>query len=223
MAQDLSQAELERMVQGKPVDPTITFFEQAILDPEESKKQGRRIYINRLMIKRVIPGVDDYVAQRARPEDVRRWPEEYNAFKTQVQERKSPGLEVIPGIDNIERQELVDRGYGTIRRLAQAVDVPEHLKHVQASAVRLHHAFEEEQHHGEVQESHSEEEASTESTENLGVLEGDRQVHDPVIEGREDPRVQEARDRPAEGNGQDRRFNGNSEIDNWNVDMVWRP
>jgi hypothetical protein len=223
MAQEYTQEQLERMVQGDPIDPTVTFFEQAILEPTRSREAGRRIYENRLMIKRVIPGVTDYVAQRATAEDVRRWPEEYQEFKNRIQERKSPSLEVIPGIDNVERQELIDRGYGTVARLAAASDVPAHLEHIKASAIRINKAFQAEEQHNANQEE-SKQEGSEQEARNGSATH--RPDNHPAVRQLEVPRVQAGEQREdRQGHEEGRRDNHRKGIivDDWKVEMVWRP
>ena len=202
---DYTNKQLEEMVVGKPIDPTIEFYEQALLDVEESKAQGRRIYSNVLMIKRQVPGVTDYVAQRATPEDVRRWPSEYQAFKMGVQARKSPGLEVLHGISNVERQELIDRGYSTVERLAAATDVPGHLVHLQPPAQRIHAAImAEEQNNAQQEEDNQQKARSPEEVLAEHRLDHGRDVGRPEV-----PRVQgqprEAREGPVTGGRKHRR------------------
>lgn len=183
---DYTQKQLEEMVVGKPIDPTIEFYEQALLDVDASKASGRRVYRNTLMIKRQVPGVTDYVAQRATSADVARWPGEYQAFKAGVQAKKSPGLEVLYGISNVERQELIDRGYSTVERLASAIDVPEHLAHLQPPAQRIHAAIKAEEQNNAQQEEDQHEEARRAEE----VPAESRQHHRLDVEQREVPRVQ---------------------------------
>lgn len=142
---ELSQAKLEEMVVGKPIDPTIRFYEKAVINVEASKEAGRRVYENILMIERRVPGVTDYVPQRAKSRDIARWPAEYAAYQRTVQRQKSPSVSVIPGISNIEAQELIDRGYSTVERLATATDVPGHLVHLQPKAQRIHQVIQTEE------------------------------------------------------------------------------
>ena len=216
---EYTQQQLEEMVVGKPIDPTIEFYEQALLDIEESKRLKRRVYQDVLMIKRRVPGVTDFVAQRAQPEDIARWPAEYQAYKTTVQTKKSPGLEVIYGISNVQRQELIDRGYSTVERLATATDVPEHLAHLQPSARRIHEAIQAEEQHNAQQEENNQQEAS-EARE----LPAPRRRDDrPDVE---QPRVPEVRprgsERSAEGHEAGRRQHGGAEvnnIDNWSIEL----
>lgn len=154
---DYTQKQLEEMVVGKPIDPTVQFFEQALMDPVQSKAAGHRVYNNTIMIKRQVPGVSDYVAQRATKEDIAKWPAEYMAFKHATEARKYPGLEVLYGITNIEKQELIDRGYGTLERLAAATDLPPHLAHLKLPAIRIYEAITAEEVHHDVEEEDQQE------------------------------------------------------------------
>lgn len=248
MAQEYTQKQLEEMVNGKEIDPTIEFFEQAIMDPVQSKAAGKRVYNDTIMIKRIVPGVTDYVAQRATAQDIRRWPEEYAAFQRQVQSRKSPGLEVLFGISNVEKQELIDRGFSTIERLALADNVPEHLVHLQAPAQRVHMALMAEEIHRDHEESIEEEIPQEEGVYQEGRPErhdaiegrGDREGHSPDRGGpvpplhRQDERgneqqqaVQEVRseglDSSPRRDEENRRKYNPSQIDNWKVDFTWSP
>jgi hypothetical protein len=185
---DLSQEKLEELVVGKPIDPTIEFYEQALLDVDASKAEKRRVYKTQLMVKRRVPGVTDYVAQRATAVDVRRWPAEYHLFKTQVESKKSPGVEVIPGISSVEKQELIDRGYSTVERLATAPDLPEYLAHLQPPARRIHMAIKaEESHNGNEEENQQEDRREAQQAESVPAEH--RQHHGPHVGQREVPRV----------------------------------
>lgn len=185
---ELSQKQLEEMVVGKPIDPTIRFYEKAVIDVEASQAAGRRIYNNILMIERRIPGVTDYVPSRAKSHDIRRYPAEYAAYQNTVQRKKSPEVAVIPGISNVEAQELIDRGLGTVERLATSTDVPDHLGHLVQMARRIHEAIKAEEqsnaHEEENQQEDRREEVSAEA-----VPSPDRQHHGPHVGQREVPPV----------------------------------
>lgn len=222
MAIEYTQKQLEVMVVGKDIDPTVTFYEQAVLDVENSNKEGRRIYRNQVMIKRVVPGVTDYVAQRATPQDIKRWPEEYEAFDTEIHMMKSPGLEVLPGISNIEKQELIDRGLGTVARLSDSLNVPEHLAHLQPVARRIHQAIQaEEIQHGNEEESKQEEIREKVSTENVHATHRRDDRADVGQPGVPDVRPNVFPER-SEGNQTSGRYNGGGrQVDNWKVDFNW--
>jgi hypothetical protein len=228
MAQEYTQKQLEEMVQGKPIDPTIEFYEQAVLNVAKSKEQGKRVYRNTIMIMRRIPGVKDYVASEAKEADFARWPDEFTAYQAQVLMRRSPGLEVIPGISNIERQELIDRGYSTIAKLTEGTAVPAHLVHIQKVAARIHQAIQaEEIHHGS-EEERNQEESIEESRPDI-VPQAHRQEHNPDVGEHHVQEVQPGRSgEPAEGNPPGRQEHRGqhpavSPIDNWKVDLTWSP
>jgi hypothetical protein len=220
MAIEYTQKQLEVMVEGRPVDPTVTFYEQAVLDVENSNKEGHRVYRNQVMIKRIVPGVTDYVAQRASAQDIKRWPEEYEAFNTEVHKMKSPGLEVLPGISNVEKQELIDRGLSTVARLADSLNVPEHLAHLQPVARRIHQAIQAE----EIQHGNEEEGKQEESREETADVSTAPRRDDRADVGQPDiPHVRSnvVTERP-EGNKTSGRYNGGGrQIDDWKVDFNW--
>lgn len=236
---ELSQAQLEEMVVGKPIDPTVQFYEQAILDVDASKKAGRRIYMDRVMIKRQVPGVTDYVAQRATAQDIKRWPREYQAFQEGIQRRKSPGLEILHGINNSEKQELIDRGFSTIELLANAELLPDHLQHLQPKARRIHMAIMAEESTNDREEDRKEEDRKEESNPEATLpREGtdcEEQRALPTVRGLDhrtdvgQPGTETVRpgliERGAEGNGEVRREHRPAKvapIDDWKVDLTWR-
>ena len=196
---ELSQAKLEEMVVGKPIDPTVRFYESAVLDVAASKASGRRIYNNILMIERRVPGVTDYVPQRAKARDITRWPGEYAAYKKSVQMKKSPEVGVIPGISNVEAQELIDRGLGTVERLATATDVPAHLGHLVPMARRIHEAIQAEEINSEQEES-SKEGPGEEKGNSLKAFR-ERGEPDVPAPGRQEHRGDVGRPEPAPAQG----------------------
>ena len=236
MAQEYTQAQLEEMVVGKPIDPTIEFYEQAILDVRSSKEAGRRVYRSTTMVKRQIPGVKDYVASEAKAQDIKNWPGEYANFQMQLLQRKSPGLEVIPGISNVERQELIDLKLSTLSRLVDgAMNVPGHLQHLVPIASRIQQAIQAEENRN-AEESNQEEGSQEASSRNEAEpdLTGTGQGR-PMLEARgpqhdtnvQQPDIQKVQPRggrePAQGNEEGRQeYSGvRSRIDNWKVNMVW--
>ncbi len=116
----LTQEQLEELVVGKAPDPHVTFYEQAVLDVEASKAAGRRIWKTEVFIKRTFPGVSDWTPQRAREDDIRKHPAEYQYFLDNRQGIKEPGVEILPGLSVVNLQELRDLGLYTIRALAKA-------------------------------------------------------------------------------------------------------
>ena len=220
MAQEYTQAQLEEMVVGKPIDPTIEFYEQAILDVRASKEAGRRVYRSTTMVKRQIPGVKDYVASEAKAQDMKNWPGEYANFQMQLLQKKSPGLEVIPGISNVERQELIDLKLSTLSRLVEGeMSVPVHLQHLVPIASRIQQAIQaEEIRNGE--ESNQEE--SNQEERSLPETRGPQ--YDPDVE---QPRVSQVQPgsggEPAQGNqtGRQEHSSVNQHLDNWKVDLTW--
>jgi hypothetical protein len=145
MSQELSQSQLERMVQGEMPDPNCVFYEQSKLDVEKSKAAGRRIYSTVLMVKYTQPGVTDWAPQRAQKADIRNNPEAYAYFERTKNDVGSPSVDMIPGIHPNEAQELIDYGIITITKLCEAQTLPAHLQHLQASARRLNEVLKHEQ------------------------------------------------------------------------------
>ena len=145
MSQELSQSQLERMVQGEMPDPNCVFYEQSKLDVDKSKAAGRRVYSTVLMVKYTQPGVTDWAPQRAQKADIRNNPEAYAYFERTKNDVGSPSVDMIPGIHPNEAQELIDYGIITITKLCEAQTLPAHLQHLQASARRLNEVLKHEQ------------------------------------------------------------------------------
>jgi hypothetical protein len=168
---DLSQRQLEEMVEGRPQNPNVMFYEQATLDHVASTKAGHRIYRKAVFIKVTQPGVTDWTAYKAQPEDIRNYPEEYEYFLNNKQGDQVPGVEIIPNLDIAHLQELRDMGLTTIPRLADSQIVPPHLEYARHSAIAINTVLQE--------QSNGEEESKQEGEETNRMPQADRSV-DPV-------------------------------------------
>ena len=162
MSREYTTTELERMVQGVPHEPNVVFYEQSKMDPDLSKAANKRVYKTVLMVKYTQPGVTDWAPARAQTEDIKAHPEEYQQFLDTRDDVGSPSVEIIPGITQDEAQELIDYGLTTITKLCEALTLPEHLTHVQQSAIRINEVLKHEQ---QANEESNEEEGETEITE----------------------------------------------------------
>lgn len=145
MAQEYTNAQLERMVLGKVEKPNVVFYEESCMDVEKSKAAGRRIYSTVLMVKYTQPGVTDWAPQRAQKQDILNNQEAYQYFLQTKGDVGSPSVKIIPGIKADEAQELIDYGIVTITKLCDAEVLPRHLLHLQASARRLNEVMKDEQ------------------------------------------------------------------------------
>jgi hypothetical protein len=141
VSREYTNTELERMVQGKPHNPNVTFYEQSKMDATKSRELGKRHYDTTLMVKYTQPGVTDWAPQRAQKEDIQNNPEEYQQFLSTRDDVGSPSVTTIPGINPNEGQELIDYGIITITQLVHAKTIPKHLEHVQQSAIRINEVF----------------------------------------------------------------------------------
>lgn len=139
---ELTQKELEEMVNGRPADPNVTFFEKAVLNPAMSKASGRRIYDTHTFIQKKYPGVTDFVPHIATAQDLKKYSVEYQNFLAAKPSRNSPPIEIIPNLNLSEQQELRDIGFGNIRQLAEAEVVPQHLSKAQRMAQVILNAME---------------------------------------------------------------------------------
>lgn len=149
MSRALSQAQLEEMVEGAVHDPNCLFYEESKMIPELSAEAGRRIYRTVLMVKYTQPGVTDWAPRRAQKEDIANNKEAYNYFMQTKADVGSPSIDIIPGIEAQEKQELIDYGILTITQLVEAITVPVHLQHVQDSAKRINEVLQHEQEENE--------------------------------------------------------------------------
>lgn len=216
MSRELSQAQLERMVNGDDQLPNVVFYEQAVLDHAASNELGDRVYRKSIFIKITQPGVTDWVSYKAQKADIAAYPEEFEFFMGNKQGTRAPGVEIIPNLDITHLQELIDRGLTTIPKLAETLQVPQHLEYALHAARAINKVLQEQQNVPE-EESEPQERAIPESE----MPQADRQVH-PV--GLRQPSVQTSYAGP-KGDSPERlqtsgRFNGNRNIiDNWKVVM----
>lgn len=174
---DLTQQQLEEIVEGKPQQPRIVFYDKARMNVEKSKIAGHRVYDTITYLKETQAGVTDWTPQKARADHIKKYPEEYQNYLNARQGEKSLSIEIIPNITPAETQELIDYGLGTIRNLAEAKQVPPHLSLIHQNAKVLHAVFME-QHHGEEESSIPQVEEVTEA----GLLsEANRQHNTPDV------------------------------------------
>ncbi len=138
---DLSEAELIRRVEGETQPPNVKFYEKAHLDRNKSTKEGRRIYQKVVMIDKRAPGQDDWAPAFATDRDFEKHPEEYQKFLNTRSGKRYPGIDTIPGLDETEKQYLVDLGYSDIKQLSEAVTLPEELHQAQKSAQTIYNAM----------------------------------------------------------------------------------
>jgi hypothetical protein len=171
--------QLEQMVTGKPEKPRAVFFEKAMLSVEESKKEGRRVYHTTVYVKLSHAGVRDSVAYKATKQDIAAYPEEYAHFqRTRQGAHRTVPVNIIPGLELVHMQELIDMGLSTVDQLAKANTVPPHLEYARKSAITLSKVLQE-QENGNEEEGHSEE----------GIGEEARKADDvSASSGREHPR-----------------------------------
>jgi len=143
---ELSQEQLEELVVGKPEKPRAVFYEQAVLNHSKSKVERRRIYDRCVFIKMVAPGTTDWQPYIAQQKDFRDYPEEYAYFLGNKQGERIPSVEIIPGLDIVHKQELLDTGFINIKQLAEAINIPEHLEYARRAAAVLVRSLEEIKH-----------------------------------------------------------------------------
>jgi hypothetical protein len=230
---ELSQTQLEELVNGKPAEPRAEFFEKAVLDTQASRKANRRIYRKAVYVTKTQPGVIDRVAELAQPVDFTKYPEEYQYFLNTKQGDKAASISIIPGLDIIHLTELQDFGLYTIKQLATADLVPPHLTYAQEAAVRIYQALYTQENTHEQEESNQE--AQDRSDPGREAHRGGQQGADPVPVGRghsrpvnggrgESPRFvtgtqtqgRETEERPGAG----RRVNcGESLTPNWEIQI----
>jgi hypothetical protein len=134
MAQELSYEELEEMVVGKKINPNAYFFEQAVINLEESKRQGRRVYDTKIYIKLSQAGMSDSMSYEAQAADFRQYKTEYQYFLANRQGTQAPDISIIPNLQIAHLQELRDYGILTIPKLAELESVPPHLEYAHRAA-----------------------------------------------------------------------------------------
>ncbi|GAF87138.1 unnamed protein product, partial [marine sediment metagenome] len=172
MSAEYTQAQLERMVNGTPHIPNVIFYEKAVLDRDASERESRRVYTKVVFIKITQPGLTDWAAYKAQPEDFRKFAEEYDYFLNNKQGTREPGIEIIPELDIAHLQELIDMGIATIPKLAAALQVPPHLEYAQQAAVTINNVLEETKHAQEKAQSKAQDREKTRL-----VPPADRQKH----------------------------------------------
>jgi hypothetical protein len=228
MAQDYTNQQLEEMVVGKPERANAVFFEKAALNIEKSKEAGRRIYDPTVYVKMTQPGVTDSIAYKATEHDIAAYPEEYAYFMQNRQgTKRSVSVEIIPGLELVHIQELIDYGLSTIEQLATAEVVPAHLEYAKQAAIQLNYVLQE-QSHAQQEESIKEDPEERREILTEALPPSDRPEHATGVRRREVPPSQgSGNDQAPEGvrpGGQEqRRPRGLNPVDNWKVDMVWRP
>ena len=146
----LTQDQLEEMVDGKRFKPRAIFFEKATLDVAASKERGRRIYKAVEFIQLFQPGLSDTIAYPAQEADKREYAREYQHFLNNRQGavNKSIPISIIPSLTLVDGQELHDMGYESIDLLAAANrdDIPEHLVYAYNAAITLQSVLKENSH-----------------------------------------------------------------------------
>jgi hypothetical protein len=172
---ELSQSQLEELVEGKPQKPRAVFYEKAALQVEESKQSGKRVYRTRVYVKMIQSGVTDNISYVARQSEIDEFPEEYAYFMQNRQGSSNAVLiDIIPNLNISNKQELIDMGLSTIDRLAGAVSVPPHLEHIRQSAIILQKVLQE--------QSHGHEEESIPETTQENVPTPHRQSDERIVE-----------------------------------------
>jgi hypothetical protein len=205
MATELSQDQLEEMVVGKPSDPNVVFYDQAILNVTRSKAAGKRMYDNCCFMKETQHGVDDWTPIVARKEHYKKHPEEYKYYLSNRQGIRSPSVNIIPNISPAEIQELIDFGLSTIKLLASATIVPSHLEHIQQSAKTIQSVLTETK-DGNQEKSNKESSIKTEVLLAPDRQDNCRNVGQPAVPAS----VRSAEDSPAKRTQTDRRIDNNS-------------
>jgi hypothetical protein len=211
---DLTQEQLEEMVVGKNPNPRAIFFEQAVLNVEESHRLGHRYYETKVYIKLSQPGVTDSVSYAATPDDIAQYRDEYAYYMQNRQGQRAPGIEIIPNLDLAHLQELRDYGIINIPQLAEVSEIPQHLTYARDAAKVFNMALQE--------ISHAEEEGNNTQTETENVPASDRQQHGheigrPIIPASDSSH---GRGSTSEGNGQGGRAHGGQGINDWNISFT---
>ena len=178
MSREYTDRQLERMMLGEEENPYVQFYEKSQMNVKLSKAAGHRVYETVVMCKKTQPGLADFAAYVAQPADIRDNPDEYDSFMNNKGDIGSPSVDIIPGVNPNEVQELIDYGITTITKLCEAKTLPQHLIHVQASGRRIQEALRHEQEANE--ESHSEE---TSDVPSPNRQQHSRDVIQPSIQG----------------------------------------
>lgn len=215
---ELSNAQLEEMVVGKPQRGTAEFFEKAALDVAESNKQGRRVYSTEVYVMVRQSGVRDAISYKATPEDFREYPAEWERFQNNRQGTKqSPKIDIIPGLQLVHMQELIDMGMSTIESLANTVKVPDHLEYARQSAIMLNHVLEE-QYASQEKDQREEESSAPEGVSASGRPEHADRVRRSPLQGSGGDHRRETEEglRPS---GQEHHRQGVNTLDNWKFEF----
>jgi hypothetical protein len=231
MPQDLTQAQLEMLVNGAPQLPNVIFYEKAALDRDASDKAHKRIYAKVVYIKITQPGLTDWAAYKAQKEDFAKFPEEYEYFLNNKQGAREPGVEIIPGLDIAHLQELIDMGLATIPKLAAVLQVPPHLEYAKQAAMTISNVLQEAKHAQEKTQS----EAPAGGRNDHGSRPGQESQHPEVLSpaDRQDHPVDVGQSGlpPGDGVGKGentggvhesrRNYGGQDLVDNWKVEQTY--
>jgi len=207
---ELTQEQLEVMVEGRSPNPNVVFYESARLDQAASRESGRRMYKTQVFVKKTQPGVTDWASHVAQPKDLNDFPDEYAYFMGNKQGDRLPGIEIIPGLGIIHMQELIDLGLLNIKALAEAIVVPPNLQYAQDKAKRIYAAMKDDNH----EQEEISKEIRSEAIDTGHIASGNREsIESAIIERREETvqagrdngslPVSEGRDRPDTGNQSD--------------------
>lgn len=102
----------------------VVFFNHYTLNQQRSDEEGRPIYDDEVYVRLITPGDRNNIVERPiRPDDKRRFPRQWAAFK-QGEEEVGEGtrLEQWPQLSRAQVEELRYFGFRTVEHLAQARD-----------------------------------------------------------------------------------------------------
>lgn len=140
--------------QGGGVKPIVEFFNHAFENEEASKQQGRPIYVEKTLVRIMVPGdLKNIVERKATDEDKRMYAREWSAFERQetmamegtpleqwplmsrhvVRQLKGSAVytvEQLAGLDDVKLMEVGVLGGRTLRKQAQ-----EWLRNAETGAV----------------------------------------------------------------------------------------
>lgn len=157
---DLSHEQLVELVVGKAEKPRAVFYEKAALDVAASKKAGHRVYKPVVYIRLIQNGVKDNISYAAQDSDKREYAAEYQEFlRTKQGVSDEVSIEIIPNLSITHKQELIDIGFPSINKLAEAEAVPPHLEYARKSAIMLNAILQEQK--NAQKENHEESRAET--------------------------------------------------------------
>ena len=173
MSQDLTQKQLEQMINPTGARAKAVFFEKPVLDREASVLAGMRKYVKAVYVKLIAPGVTDFIPYRAQQADFKKYPNEYEFFLSNMQGDRDPGVDIIPNLDIAHLQELTDMGLTTIPKLA-AAEVPPHLESARLAAVAINAVLQEQNHGKEESKQEIKQESSPQVFTQSGRNDPDR-------------------------------------------------